>query len=130
MDSIRFIELDEALRIHARQISRFGGDPGVRDHGLLESALAMPHASFGGTHVHQDLVAMAGAYLFHLCKNHPFVDGNKRVALAVTLYFLHRNGLPLDTDNDKLQDAVIAVASGEMTKDGVTANLRGALGVA
>ena len=86
MQDIRFVDIDESLRIHARQIDRFGGDSGVRDRGLLESALAMPRASFGGQFVHDDLVAMAGAYLYHLCKNHAFVDGNKRVALAVTLY--------------------------------------------
>lgn len=124
MDQIRFVEIEEALRIHARQIKGFGGDPGVRDRGLLESALAMPRASFGGAFVHEDLVAMAGAYLYHLCKNHAFVDGNKRVALAVMLYFLVRNGSPLEVDDQVLQDCVIAVASGQMDKDEITALLR------
>lgn len=124
MDNIRFVEVEEALRIHARQVSRFGGDPGIRDRGLLESALAMPRASFGGEFVHEDIIAMAGAYLYHLCKNHPFMDGNKRVALAVALYFLTRNGMPLDTDNETLQDKVLAVASGKMEKDEITAYLR------
>lgn len=128
MDVIRFVEIDEALRIHARQIKRFGGDPGIRDQGLLESALAMPRASFGGAYVHDDVVAMAGAYLYHLCKNHAFVDGNKRVALAVTLYFLTRNGKPLEVDDQELQDRVLAVASGHMTKDEITAYLRDRLG--
>lgn len=124
MDDIRFVEIEEALRIHARQVSRFGGDSGIRDRGLLESALAMPCTTFGGQFVHEDLAAMAGAYLYHLCKNHPFMDGNKRVALAVTLYFLVRNGMPLDTDNEALQEKVLAVASGQMGKDEVTAYLR------
>ncbi len=124
MRYIRFVEVDEALRIHARQIERFGGDPGIRDRGLLESALAMPRASFGGQYVHEDVIAMAGAYLFHLCKNHAFVDGNKRVALAVTLFFLTRNGRPLDADDQTLQDHVLAVASGRMSKDQFTAYLR------
>lgn len=128
MGDIRFVEVEEALRIHARQVRRFGGDAGVRDRGLLESALAMPRASFNGQFVHDDLPAMAGAYLYHLCKNHPFMDGNKRVALAVTLYFLTRNGMPLDVDNQTLQGHVLAVASGEMTKEQVTAYLREALG--
>jgi len=128
VDKIRFVQIEEALRIHARQVDRFGGDPGVRDRGLLESALAMPRASFSGQFVHEDLPAMAGAYLYHLCKNHPFMDGNKRVALAVTLYFLTRNGAPLDVENDTLQDHVLAVASGEMTKEQVTAYLREVLG--
>lgn len=128
MGDIRFVEVEEALRIHARQVGRFGGDAGVRDRGLLESALAMPRASFSGHFVHEDLPAMAGAYLYHLCKNHPFMDGNKRAALAVTLYFLTRNGMPLNVDNQTLQDHVLAVASGEMTKEQVTAYLREALG--
>lgn len=122
--SFRFIEIAEAMRIHARQIKRFGGDPGIRDQGLLESALAMPRASFGGAFVHDDIPAMAGAYLYHLCKNHAFVDGNKRVALAVTLYFLTRNGMPLDVDDDSLQQHVLAVASGSMGKDEIVAYLR------
>jgi len=124
VDDIRFVEIAEALRIHARQIDRFGGDPGVRDRGLLESALATPRASFGGRFVHEDLVVMAGAYLYHLCKNHPFVDGNKRVALAVTLYFLARNDKPLEAEGQSLQDIVIAVASGKVGKDEITAYLR------
>ena len=128
MQDIRFIELEEALRIHKRQVDRFGGDDGVRDRGLLESALAVPRASFGGALVHEDVIAMAGAYLFHLCKNHPFMDGNKRVALAVTLYFLRRNGLSLEVEDQSLQEHVLAVASGQMSKDQVTAYLRERLG--
>lgn len=124
METIRFVELEEALRIHARQIKRFGGDSGIRDRGLLESALAMPRASFGGSYVHEDVIAMAGAYLFHLAKNHAFVDGNKRVALAVALFFLARNGKPLEADDQSLYDHVLAVASGGMSKDQVTAYLR------
>ncbi|MEM1353462.1 MAG: type II toxin-antitoxin system death-on-curing family toxin [Planctomycetota bacterium] len=129
MEAIRFVEVEEALRIHARQIKRFGGDPGVRDLGLLESALAMPRASFGGAYVHHDVVAMAGAYLFHLAKNHAFVDGNKRVALAVALFFLARNGRPLDAEDASLHNHVLAVASGSMGKERVTAYLREQLGV-
>lgn len=128
MADIRFVEIEEAQRIHSRQINRFGGDPGVRDQGLLESALAMPRAMFGGAFVHQDVIAMAGAYLYHLCKNHAFVDGNKRVALAVTLYFLTRNGMPLEVDDQELQDHVLAVASGEMNKNEITSYLRERLG--
>ena len=124
MSVIRFVEIEEALRIHKRQIDRFGGDDGIRDRGLLESALAMPRAMFAGQFVHEDLAAMAGAYLYHLCKNHCFVDGNKRVALAVALYFLVRNGELLDTDSATLQEKVLAVASGKMGKDELTAYLR------
>lgn len=128
MGDILFVEIEEALRIHQRQVGRFGGDDGVRDHGLLESALAMPRASYDGQFVHEDLIAMAGAYLFHLCKNHPFMDGNKRVALAVALYFLSRNGMPLEVDDQSLYEHVVALASGQMTKDAVTAYLHEQLG--
>lgn len=124
MVDIRFVELDEALRIHKRQVDRFGGDDGIRDQGLLESALAMPRAMFAGRFVHEGLPAMAGAYLYHLCKNHCFVDGNKRVALAVALYFLARNGTPLYTDSQNLQEKVLALASGRMEKDEIIEFLR------
>ena len=128
MAEIRFVEIEEALRIHKRQVDRFGGDDGIRDRGLLESALATPRASFDGVFVHEDVIAMASAYLFHLCKNHPFVDGNKRVALAVMLYFMRRNGLSLEIDDQLLQNHVLAVASGQMDKDVFTDFLRKHLG--
>ncbi|HYQ81440.1 MAG TPA: Fic family protein, partial [Anaeromyxobacteraceae bacterium] len=72
-----FLTLDEVLALHADQIGRYGGSPGLRDLGLLESALAAPRATFGGEHLHGSLPEMAAAYLFHLVRNHPFVDGNK-----------------------------------------------------
>lgn len=128
MVDIRFVEIEEALRIHERQVDRFGGDDGIRNRGLLESALATPRASFDGAFVHEDVIAMAGAYLFHLCKNHPFVDGNKRVALAVMLYSMRRNGLPLEIDGPLLQEHVLAVASGQMDNDVFTDFLREHLG--
>lgn len=122
--AIRFVELVEALALHHDQIARYGGDPGIRDKGLLESALAMPCASFGGEYVHEDVVAMAGAYLFHLAKNHAFVDGNKRVALAVMLYFLDRNGLSLNAGHAETETLVLDIASGKLSKDQATALLR------
>jgi death-on-curing protein len=75
-----FLTLGEAFAIHANQIEQYGGEPGLRDEGLLRSALAQPEASFGGEWLHTTLAEMAGAYLFHLVKNHAFVDGNKRTA--------------------------------------------------
>ena len=90
-----FLTLDEVLAIHAQQIRDYGGMGGVRDLGGLQSAVAMPEQTFGGTYVHGDCWEMAAAYLFHLCKNHPFVDGNKRVALATALIFLDMNGFEI-----------------------------------
>ena len=77
-----FLTVDHVLTIHRRVIDEFGGDPALRDRGLLESAVMMPAAQFGGGYLHDGIPAMAAGYLFHICKNHSFVDGNKRTALA------------------------------------------------
>ena len=74
---------------------------GVRDHALLESALAQPGAAFGGEFLHVDLFAMAAAYLFHIVKNHPFLDGNKRTGLIVAITFLAINGVSIPSDSEK-----------------------------
>ncbi len=74
---VSFLTLEDALALHASRIARYGGSLGLRDLGLLESALAVPSATFGGQFLHGSLSEMAAAYLFHLVKNHPFVDGNK-----------------------------------------------------
>jgi death on curing protein len=111
-----FLTLDEVLALHADQIERYRGSPGVRDLGLLESALATPRASFGGEYLHGSLPEMAAAYLFHLVRNHPFMDGNKRAGLAVALAFLGLNGLWLEADPDELAALVVSVAEGKTTK--------------
>src|SRR5205807_4774635 len=82
MKQPRFLVLEEVLRIHAHQIEQYGGSFGVRDAGLLLSAVAAPQASFAGGFLHGTPFEMAAAYLFHLARNHPFLDGNKRTALA------------------------------------------------
>ena len=92
--------------------------------GLLESALAMPRSGFGGQYFHTDLHEMAAAYLFHLVKNHPFVDGNKRVGAGVAFVFLDLNGVELTATNDQLANAVLAVAEGKLQKCGVAEFLR------
>ena len=74
-----FLSLEEVLEIHQQQIENYGGGPGVRDISLLESAIAQPQATFSTEFLHDSMPAMAAAYLFHICRNHPFVDGNKRV---------------------------------------------------
>ena len=110
------LTLDEVLLIHSDQIARYGGSGGLRDHGLLSSALAMPDASFGGVALHASLAEMAGAYLFHIARNHPFVDGNKRTALAAALAFLWLNGHELEARDDELTEMVMGVAAGELGK--------------
>ena len=92
MDTPIFLSLEEVIALHNLQLERFGGLGGIRDTGLLESALAMPQAGFGDQYAHADLFEMAAAYLFHLCKNHPFADGNKRVGFHSAYVFLKLNG--------------------------------------
>lgn len=116
MKSPNFLTLDEVLAIHADQVERYGGLPGVRDLGLLESAIAAPQAGFGDQLLHPTTEEMASAYLFHLVRNHPFSDGNKRVGLATALAFLGLNGLRLQASEDEIVDLVLAVATGDAGK--------------
>jgi death-on-curing protein len=120
MDGLTFVSVGDAITIHRRMVDEFGGDSGLRDRGLLESALAMPKAMFDGDYLHVDLPSMAAAYHYHLCANHPFVDGNKRVAVAVAEIFLRANGLPLEASDDEIVELTIGVASGTTGKPAVT----------
>ena len=88
-----FFGIDEVLEIHRDQINRYGGLHGVRDLRLLQSSVAMPCAMFGGSYVHRNLFEMAAAYLFHIVKNHPFYDGNKRTGAVAAVVFMELNGL-------------------------------------
>lgn len=114
-----FLSLADVVRIHVDQIERYGGRAGIRDPGLLQSALAMPRASFGGEWLHRDLHEMAAAYAFYLCQNHPFVDGNKRTALACALVFLELNGISIEDPEARLYEAMMDVASGSLDKLGL-----------
>jgi death-on-curing protein len=120
MDGLIFVSVSNAITIHRRMVDEFGGDPGLRDRGLLESALAMPKAMFGGDYLHVDLPSMAAAYHYHLCANHPFIDGNKRVAVAVAEVFLRANGLQLEATDDEIVELTFDVASGTTGKPEVT----------
>jgi len=115
-----FLSIVEVLEIHRDQIERYGGDPGIRDLGLLQSALAMPAAGFGRRYLHKDLYEMAAAYLFHITQNHPFVDGNKRTGAVAALVFLSINGIVLDTDEDAFEKVVRSVAEGKCDKATLT----------
>ena len=114
-----FLSLEEVLEIHRQQIERYGGASGVRDLALLESAVAQPQASFSNEFLHASIAAMAAAYLFHICRNHPFVDGNKRVAANAAITFLLINDWEPTFTEDALVDTVLAVASSSMTKEGL-----------
>ena len=123
-DEIVFLTLSEVAEIHADQIERFGGDPGIRDMGLLSSAVATPHATFQQVFLHNDIFEMAAAYAFHICQNHPFIDGNKRTALASALVFLGLNSVELADPSGKLYQAMISLASGSLNKAGLASILR------
>jgi len=113
---LRFLGLDEVIALHADQIDRYGGSAGVRDLGLLESAVASPEASYGGDYLHGTLPEMAAAYLFHLAQNHAFVDGNKRVAAATMIMFVYLNERDFACDENELVELTMGVASGKTTK--------------
>lgn len=114
-----FLHINEVLRIHASQIELFGGSDGVRDLGLLESAIAMPQAGFGGQFLHADLFTMAAAYLFHIAKNHPFIDGNKRTAAMAAFTFLDMNGFELMASDEDYERVVLAAATSELDKEAI-----------
>jgi death-on-curing protein len=116
MKDITFLTLAEVIEIHTDQIQRYGGSDGVRDMSLLSSAVAMPYASFSGSFLHDDIYEMAAAYAFHICQNHPFVDGNKRTALASALVFLELNGISISDIKGKLYNAMINLATGKINK--------------
>lgn len=111
-----FLTLGEVLAIHESVIHQYGGSLGVRDLALLESAVGMPQATFGGQYLHADMPSMAAAYCFHLVANHPFVDGNKRVGAAAASVFLEMNGWTLAAEQMVFADVVLSVASGRADK--------------
>ncbi|MCC6156989.1 MAG: type II toxin-antitoxin system death-on-curing family toxin [Deltaproteobacteria bacterium] len=114
--SPEFLDIDDVLDIHATQLARFGGLDGIRDMGLLESALAQPSASFGAEWLHADHFEMAAAYLYHIVSNHPFLDGNKRTGLICALTFLGINGVEIQCDEPELENMVMMAAKSELSK--------------
>ncbi|MGQ0633434.1 MAG: type II toxin-antitoxin system death-on-curing family toxin [Planctomycetaceae bacterium] len=118
--TIGFPSVDQVLAIHERVLREYGGAESVRDRGLLESAVAMPAAGFGGQFLHLGIPAMAAAYLFHLCRNHPFVDGNKRTALAAAIAFLYANHFQLKASLKEVESLTLGVADGSVTKEHAT----------
>ena len=104
------------MEIHSDLIASFGGAPEIRDSAALESAVAQVQATFQGEFLHHDLFEMASAYIFHLSGNHPFLDGNKRVALGSGLVFLEMNGISILDPEGKLYPFMMQVASGEKSK--------------
>lgn len=119
-----FLEVDDVLAIHDYYIERFGGTFGIRDQGLLESAVAMPQAGSGDIYYHSDLFEMAAAYAFHIAQNQPFLDGNKRTGLASAVTFLDINGFLLEDPDERLYRAMLKIAERRMDKSGLATLLR------
>jgi death-on-curing protein len=115
-----FLTLEQVIEIHDDLIKEFGGLPGIANFNLLESAIAQPQASFSGDYLHPDVASQAAAYLYHLCCNHAFLDGNKRTATAATLTFLEANGYRLTLSPGEIFDLVIGVATSQVSKKALT----------
>jgi len=114
--------------IHTEAIACFGGLTGVRDQALLESAVATPQASFGGRSPYADVIEVAAAYLFYLCRNHPFLDGNKRTALGACLVFLRLNDIKPAPDGPAWESLTLDVAASRLDRDKTTVRLHRLLG--
>ena len=115
-----FLEEKHVLYLHARTLEVHGGATGLRDSKILDAALNMPKATYGGVLLHSDPSSIAAAYFYHLCQGHPFVDGNKRVAVLTALLFLEYNGFGVDIPQDVLTRATFSVAKGEWSKERLT----------
>jgi len=122
--SIRFLSVDDVLAIQENTIAHEGGLAGVRDPGLLESAVLMPQQQFGGQYLHDGLAAMAAAYLFHIAQNHAFHDGNKRTAALAALVFLDANGVVSLPAPEALEEMTMRVASSVSGKEELTEWMR------
>ncbi|MGA1129175.1 MAG: type II toxin-antitoxin system death-on-curing family toxin, partial [Chthoniobacterales bacterium] len=124
MENLFHLTVEVVREIHAEAISAFGGSHGIRDQALLESAVAAPQASFGGRSPYADIIEVAAAYLFYLCRNHPFIDGNKRTALGACLVFLRLNGAEPKPDGAEWEELTLAVAASVIDRDEATDRLR------
>ena len=111
-----FLGLDEVIEIHHDQIKRYGGRPGILDVGILKSTVAMPSATFDGNYLHTDIFEMASAYLFHIVRNHPFIDGNKRTGAVASIVSLMLNGIDFRADENDLEKIVLLTAEGKTDK--------------
>ena len=125
MSEPRWVTTSQAIKIHAEQLAIYGGPAGIRDQGMLESALGRPQNkwSYGET----DMATLAAAYAFAIARNHPFVDGNKRAAFMVMTVFLRKNGLAFAPSEALATEAIVSLAAGEVDEDGLTRWIRDTL---
>ncbi|MCE5328240.1 MAG: type II toxin-antitoxin system death-on-curing family toxin [Planctomycetaceae bacterium] len=121
---IEFLHVDDVLLMHSDLVERYGGEHALRDRGLLESAVAQAQATFEGKRLHKNVFMMAAAYLFHIVRNHPFVDGNKRTGAVAALAFLDINGIEVIAPKGELYEITLAAANGKASKDAIAGFLR------
>jgi death on curing protein len=126
-EQVSHLTVETVQEIHAEAIATFGGSAGIRELALLESAVAAPQASFGGESPYTSVVEVAAAYLFFLCRNHPFLDGNKRTALGSCIVFLRLNGIEPLADSQAWEDLTLDVAASRIDREETTKRLRGLL---
>jgi death-on-curing protein len=127
LPTLKFLPIEEVLVIHSDQIASFGGSDGIRDEGLLESALAQPQATFGGEFLHPTIPEQAAAYLYHIAMNHPFIDGNKRTAFATMDTFLRLNGYSLNLSDEQAYKLVLQVVQRQISKAELAVYLQGTI---
>ena len=118
---VRFIPDEIVPLIHADLVKRYGGASGIRDRGLLASALAQPKATAHGKFLHRTIFEKDAAYGFHVCKNHPFIGGNKRLAFVLIDMFLQKNGWTLNASEEDAYEIMIKLASGTLAKTSLAA---------
>jgi death-on-curing protein len=128
-DDCIHLTVDIVKQIHKAVIDEFGGLHGVRDEALLSSAVAAPRATFGGRSPYADVIEIAAAYLFYLCRNHAFNDGNKRVAMASAITLLRLNGIEPQRDNAEWENLMLDVASSRLDREQTTSRLKDLVGV-
>jgi death on curing protein len=123
-DDCFHLTIEIVREIHAETLKEFGGLNGIRDEGLLASAVFAPQSRFAGKSPYTDLIDVAAAYLFYLCRNHPFLDGNKRTAMGAAIVFLRLNGVEPAPDSEAWERLVLDVASSKLGREQATQRLR------
>jgi len=121
---IRYLSIQEVIEIHDQIIDIFGGSFGIRDLGLLASAIEMPKSKFENKFLHPTIFDKASAYLYHICNNHPFIDGNKRTATISALVFLEDNGISLKFNEIKFENFIVEIAAGKINKKYISSFLK------
>ncbi len=120
MAEITFLTAPTVIYIHDCYIKQFGGSGGIRDLGLLESAIMAPQATFMGAYLHKDIFSMAAAYAYSIIKNHPFIDGNKRTGITTALVFMRYNNVEIFFKKNQLVEVAVAIAASNISEEKLT----------